>query len=63
MRKGHRLTEEQTAAIVKLLKTDLTMAAIATRMQLSPSIIGRVNRDHNIRRYNGNRISWVSAAS
>ncbi|MFZ2621486.1 MAG: hypothetical protein WAX85_00345 [Minisyncoccia bacterium] len=46
---GKAITKEKRARIIELLKTDLTIDAIAIRTELSRQSVSRINREETIR--------------
>ena len=58
---GKPITKDEIQRVQKLLAdTDLTMAMIAERMHCTRSSIAKINKEFQIRSYQGQRISWAS---
>ncbi len=58
--KGKPLTKDEIHRIQTLLAdTDLTMPMIAKRMDCTRGFISKINREFQIRSYNGQRTKWV----
>ena len=61
---GRRLSEAESARIKHfLLKTEMSIPEIATRMCYSKSLIVSINRRFNIREYKGRRTCWQMGSS
>ncbi len=59
---GIPLTKDEIKRIRMLLTdTDLSMATIAERMNCTRSSIARINKELQIRSYNGQRSTWAVA--
>ncbi len=57
---GKPLTKYEIHRIQMLLAdTDMTMTMIAERMDCTRSSIGKINKEFQIRSYNGQRRNWV----
>lgn len=60
-RQGKPLDKNGIARICDLLdKTDLSAAVIATRAGTSRTTVSNINHKYGIRRYCGNRLSWIN---
>ena len=58
-KKGRPLSEEQRSKIVMLLRTtDMSTAEIALRMDCSRTAVAKVNRQFQVRNFEGRRSSW-----
>ena len=56
---GKPLTKDELQRIQMLLRhTDLPMTMIAERMNCARSSIARINKDFQVRTYNGRRSRW-----
>jgi IS30 family transposase len=60
MGQGKRFSEKEVVRIKQLLAdTDMSIPEIATRMHCCQSTIASLNRQFDIRRYNGRRTHWT----
>ncbi len=60
---GNPLTKDEIQRVQKLLAdTDMTMAMNAERMNCSLSSIAKINKEFQIRSYNGQRTRWATAS-
>ena len=59
---GKPISKDEIQRIQMLLAdTDMTMAMIAERMNCTRSSIARINKEFQIRSYNGQRTRWATA--
>jgi DNA invertase Pin-like site-specific DNA recombinase len=58
-RQGKPLTEGQIQRIVRLLETEEELSTIAAGMDISKSVVAKVNRKYQVRRYAGSRKHWT----
>jgi hypothetical protein len=59
--KGNYFTEDCVRRIIGLLQTDMTIPAIAERMNCSRASVVSLNRKFQVRAYAGKRVTWESA--
>jgi hypothetical protein len=56
---GHPLSESEIQRIITLLETtDMSLPEIARRMNCTRSAIGKINKEYQVRLYEGRRSSW-----
>ena len=56
---GRRFSEQEIAKIRRFLaETEMTISEIATRMGCSKGPVAQINRNFDIRHYNGKRTVW-----
>lgn len=61
-KQGNSISESIKARCIQLLTTtDLSMAVIAKRLDISSGVVKRINDEFRIREYKGQHVSFVRA--